>query len=76
MKMEDIIDKFGCLIENPQVIFRITGFNEKNKIVEYGIENINDRIHAKLSEIKILSDDEVPSEIKMKFNEANFINLQ
>lgn len=72
MTTEDIKDAtWGCLISNPEVIFRISFINSNNTI-EYHLKNDDTRYNVPLSEIRILDEKDIPNELKDGYNEATF----
>lgn len=58
--------EWGCLISNPDVIFRIDMINPNGRI-EYHLPNDTQRHHPHLSEIKVLDENEVPLEIRLAY---------
>lgn len=75
MTIEDINNAtWGCLINDPKVIFRITFINANNTI-EYRLKNDNTRYSALLSEIQILEEKDVPNDLKDEYDEAVFLDL-
>ena len=68
MEIKDVRNaNWGCLIKNPQVIFRITLVNNNNTI-EYKLKNDEKRYGAYFSEIKLLDEKDVPDDIKYSDN--------
>ncbi len=65
---------WGCLIKNPQVIFRITFINS-NDTIEYRLKDDDERHTAFLDEILILDEKDIPDDIKEEYNDAIFLNL-
>lgn len=58
--------EWGCLLDNPNVIFKIDIVNPNGRI-EYHLPNDTQRYHPHLSEIKILDESEVPLEIRLAY---------
>lgn len=58
--------EWGCLINNPSIIFRIDMVNPNGRI-EYHLPNDDQRHHPRLSEIKVLDESEVPLEIRLAY---------
>lgn len=74
MKTDSVDKKWGCLIDNPQTVFRITIINPNN-IIEYRLKDDKERYYASLSEINILDENDVPDDIKNAYNETEFLDL-
>lgn len=58
--------EWGCLIDNPDVIFKVDIVNP-NGSIEYHLPYDTQRHSAYFSEVKVLRESEVPTKIKLAY---------
>ena len=67
MKIEDFSNaEWGCLLDNPNVTSKIDMVNHNGRI-EYHLPNDTQRRSAHFSEIRVLRESEVLTEIKLTY---------
>ena len=67
MKLDDFRNaEWGCLLANKDIIFKIDMVNHNGRI-EYHLPNDTRRHSVYFSEIKVLRESEVPTEIKLAY---------
>lgn len=67
MKLDDFRNaEWGCLLANTDIIFKIDTVNHNGRI-EYHLPNDARRHSVYFSEIKVLRESEVPTEIKLAY---------
>lgn len=74
MKFDELENyEWGCLIDNPDIIFKVDIVNPNGRI-EYHLPYDTQRYSAHFSEIKVLRESEVPIEIKLVYKTEVSIN--